>query len=160
MTTLDDRNGGGGANDSSTVDVEDPIEVVADFDGSERPRVARVEAALRAVVDPCSGANGSNLDVVEMGLVDDIQVAGDHVIVDLMLTTPACDMVAYFHEAIETHVGDLQGVDTVDVRTDNGFEWTETMMTDAAKRRRDEVRQAYVERHRKKALYRDSSESE
>lgn len=159
MTTLDDGNGRGGS-ESTTVDVEDPIEVVTDIDGSGSPSVARVEAALRAVVDPCSAANGSDLDVVEMGLVDDIQVADGHVTVDLLLTTPACDMIAYFHEAIETHVGDLEGIETVDVRTDNGFEWTETMMTDAAKRRREEVRREYAERHRKKQLYRDSSERE
>ena len=105
-----------------------------------------VEDALRDVVDPCSAANGSNLDVVEMGLVDGIDVSGGHVAVDLRLTTPACDMVAYFHEEIEERVGALAGVYSVDVTTDHGFEWTSDMMTDEAKRRRKAVVEEYAAR--------------
>jgi metal-sulfur cluster biosynthetic enzyme len=145
---------------SADDDLEDSIEVVADVDGSEDPTIARVEAALQSVLDPCSAANGSNLDVVEMGLVDDIRVADGHVTVDLLLTTPACDMVAYFHESIEEHVGALEGVDSVEVRTDNGFEWTEDMMTEAATRRRAAVRREYAERHRKKRIDRGDPRAE
>lgn len=108
----------------------------------------RVEDALREVVDPCSAANGSNLDVVEMGLIDSFEVSGGHVEVDMLLTTPACDMVAYFHEEIEASVGALPGVESVQVRTDNGFEWTSEMMSAKAHRRREAVMKQYATRHR------------
>lgn len=136
--------------EASHVALPGPINVAEDAIGNETSTEASVEAALRSIVDPCSAANGSNLNVVEMGLVDDIQVMGGHVVVDLLLTTPACDMVPYFHESIEARVGSLEGIDTVEVQTDHGFEWTEEQMTESAKRRRVAVRKEYAERHRKK----------
>jgi metal-sulfur cluster biosynthetic enzyme len=132
---------------ASRSDPVDSTEALPGIDSHETTLEARVETALRSVIDPCSAANGSNLDVVEMGLVDDIRVLEGHVKVDLLLTTPACDMIPYFHESVEEQVGVLDGVDTVDVQTDHGFEWTEEMMTEAAKRRRAAVRKEYVERH-------------
>ena len=109
----------------------------------------RVREALRAVVDPCSAATGSNLDVVEMGLVKDVTVEEGHVQIDMRLTTPACQMIAYFIAEAERQVGPLPGVTSVDVTFDDGFEWSEEMLSEEAKRTRrrrlDERREAYGE---------------
>jgi metal-sulfur cluster biosynthetic enzyme len=107
----------------------------------------RVREALREVVDPCTAATGSHLDVVEMGLVADVDVDDGTVRVDLRLTTPACHMVPYFIDAIEEVVTPLPGVDEVAVATDDGTSWTEAMMTEEARRRRRSV----LERHRSRA---------
>lgn len=101
--------------------------------------VEAVRAALRDVVDPCTAATGSHLDVVEMGLVEAVAVDDGAVTVHLRLTTPACHMVPYFVEEIEGRVGDLDGIVAVDVETDDGMSWTEDMMTAAARRKRRRV---------------------
>ena len=109
-----------------------------------------VRAALRNVVDPCSAATGTNLNIVEMGLVESIDVTDGHVQVDMRLTTPACQMVAYFMSEIENEVEPLPGVESVELQTDDGMEWSEEMLSADAKRRREELlaerRRAY-ERH-------------
>ena len=98
-----------------------------------------VREALREVVDPCSAATGSNLNIVEMGLLKSVDVDDGHVDIEMRLTTPVCHMVAYFHEEIDDRVGELAGVESVEVETDDGFEWSEEMLTPEAKRRRQQV---------------------
>lgn len=116
------------------------------------PTEERVREVLREVVDPCSAATGSNLDVVEMGLVEGIEVEhgegdGDHVQVDLRLTSPMCHMVPYFYEEIEGRVGDLPGIASATLETDGGLEWTEDEMSEEAKRKRQEVLDGYEARY-------------
>lgn len=113
-------------------------------DGGREADPERVRDACRKVVDPCSAALGSNLDVVEMGLVKSVAVEDGHAEVDMRLTTPACHMVAYFHEEIEAEVGALAGIESVAVETDHGLEWSEELMSEEAKRRR----QAVLDEHR------------
>ena len=116
--------------------------------------VDRIRTALRDIVDPCSAATGSNLDIVEMGLVKSIDATDGQVRVDIRLTSPMCHQVSYFMKEIEERVGDLDGIETVAVTSDDGFEWTESMMTDAAQRRR----QAVLDEHR--ARYERDHESD
>ena len=96
----------------------------------------RVRETLREVVDPCSAATGTNLDIVEMGLVKSVEVTDDHVEVRMRLTSPMCHMVPYFVEEIEARVGELPDVESVEAETDNGLEWTQDMMSAEAKQRR------------------------
>ncbi|RXK51721.1 metal-sulfur cluster assembly factor [Halorientalis pallida] len=104
---------------------------------------ARVREELREIVDPCTAATGSNLDVVEMGLVDTVEVTEGQVRVAFRLTTPACHMVPYFIEEIESRVEPLGGVESVTVDTDNGMQWTPDMMTEAARERRQATLEGY-----------------
>lgn len=108
----------------------------------------QVREALREVIDPCSVAAGSNLDIVEMGLVKSIEVSDGHVNVEMRLTTPVCHMVAYFIDEIDTHVGSLPGVDSVELRTDDGREWTEAMLSEEAKEKRQRVLDEHESRYR------------
>jgi len=109
----------------------------------------RVRDALRNVIDPCSAVTGSNLNIVEMGLVRSVDVQDEHVRVAMRVTTPACQMIAYFHSEIENQVESLSGVTSVELEVDDGLNWDEDMMSDDAKRRRQEQlqkrRQAYEE---------------
>ena len=114
---------------------------------------ARVRDALRDVIDPCSAATGSRLDVVEMGLLAGVEVepgeAGDHVRVDLRLTSPMCHQVPYFYEEIEGTVGDLPGVSSATLETDHGLEWTEEMLSEEAERKRQAVLDDQEARYRR-----------
>jgi metal-sulfur cluster biosynthetic enzyme len=99
----------------------------------------RVRDALRGIVDPCSAANGSNLDIVEMGLLKSVEIDDNEVRIEMRLTTPACHMVPYFIEEIEEHVGALSGIESVEVETDDGMQWNTEMMSEEAKEKRQTV---------------------
>ncbi len=98
-----------------------------------------VREALREIVDPCSAATGSNLDIVGMGLVKNVEVSEGHAHIEMRLTTPSCHMGPYFIKEAEERVGALSGIESVTLDTDDGFQWSEDMMTEEAKRRRQAV---------------------
>lgn len=108
---------------------------------------ARVRECLHEVIDPCSAATGSNLDIVEMGLVKSIDITRGEVHIEMRLTSPMCHMVPYFYEEIEDNVGKVPSVESVTLETDAGFEWDESMMSDEAKRRRQSVLDEHQSRY-------------
>jgi metal-sulfur cluster biosynthetic enzyme len=57
---------------------------------------AQVVSALSTVLDPELG-----LDIVELGLVYDIDIKDHDVRVEMTMTTPACPLNSYFSKAIE-----------------------------------------------------------
>ena len=106
---------------------------------SEGVDAEAVRGCLREVVDPCSAATGSNLNMVEMGLVKSIGIEGDHVDVEMHLTTPMCHMIPHFKKEAEGRIGDLPGVESVELVTDDGTEWTEAYMSEEATKKRQAV---------------------
>ncbi len=93
---------------------------------------------LDEVVDPCSAANGTDLSLVEMGLVDEVEVESHEVTVSLRLTSPFCTQIPYFVEEVDQKIGGLDGVSSVSLETDQGMEWHQGMMTESAQARREE----------------------
>lgn len=104
-------------------------------DGPSRVEIRR---RLRDVIDPCSAARGLDHDIVEMGLLDEVEIDGRDVTVRLRLTTPACLMVTNFAEQLEEHVGSMATVDSVELETDGGHHWRPHMMSEQARAQRDE----------------------
>jgi metal-sulfur cluster biosynthetic enzyme len=88
-----------------------------------------VRDALREVIDPELGIN-----VVDLGLVYDIDVTGGDVRITMTMTTPACPLRDYIQDLVESTVTsrlpDAHHV-TVDIVSDPP--WTEDMMSDAAR---------------------------
>lgn len=136
--------------------VQDDGPVNVDADGHDLTEAA-VRDRLREVVDPCSAARGIGNDVVEMGLVRDVDVDDGDVTVALRLTTPACMMVAEFQRQIDERVGSLPGVSSVELETDAGIEWTPEMMSDEARERRREYLRSVRERAREDPVGRGRS---
>jgi metal-sulfur cluster biosynthetic enzyme len=97
-----------------------------------------VRDRLDEIIDPCSAANGTDLSIVEMGLLEDIDIDGSHVTVSMRLTSPFCMQLPYFVEEIEAEVGAIDEVSTVDLETDNGLDWHSEMMTENAQKQRRE----------------------
>jgi metal-sulfur cluster biosynthetic enzyme len=145
--------GASGSDSDANVDpdadanVDPDADANVDLDADSRVDPERVRERLRGVVDPCSAATGSNLDIVEMGLVKSVEVDGGHVDVEMRLTSPMCHMVPYFIEEVEDGVGDLGGVEAVELETDHGFEWSEEMMSAEAKRKRQAVLDEHASRY-------------
>ena len=89
----------------------------ADRDDTGAPRaagpdVAAVEAALAGVVDPELGA-----DIVSLGMVTGIAVAGTDVTVEVGLTIASCPMRGRITDDVRRAVEALDGVGTVTVTT-------------------------------------------
>lgn len=103
-----------------------------------QPTTETVRQRLRRVDDPCSVARGTGMNIVEMGLIKDISIDSGHVAVTMRLTSPGCMMVPYFCREVEAEVGELEGVDAVDLSTDAGYEWTADHMDDGAQAKRQE----------------------
>ena len=112
------------------------------------PSPLEVRERLDRIIDPCSEARGTDISLVEMGLLKAIHVDGGSVHIELRITSPSCMMVGYFIEQAERHVGSLPGVEEVTLETDAGLSWRDEMMSEAALERRREHQNVLAERYR------------
>lgn len=99
------------------------------------PSPDEVRNALRAVADPCAIATGVPVDVVAMGLVQDVRIEfgsepgsepgaeSCDVTVELRLTSPFCMQIGLISEQARTAVGRLPGVRGVRIEVDHAAEW-------------------------------------
>jgi metal-sulfur cluster biosynthetic enzyme len=87
--------------------------------------------ALREVYDPCCADR--EINIVDMGVVEDVRVDGSHVEVDLVLTTGWCPFVATMSSAIPDRLTRLAGVDRVDVQVVWDPVWTTDRLSESAR---------------------------
>jgi metal-sulfur cluster biosynthetic enzyme len=84
--------------------------------------------ALEEVIDPELG-----LDFVSLGLVYDVEIEKDEVLVTFTLTTPACPIGPQVSEQMKEFVGDLEGVEDVVPTMVFSPPWTPEKMSEDAK---------------------------
>ncbi len=88
-----------------------------------------VRDALREVIDPELGIN-----IVDLGLVYGIDVAGGSVRITMTMTTPACPLRDYIQDLVESTVTSrLSEASQVTVDVVSDPPWTQDMMSDAAR---------------------------
>ena len=87
-----------------------------------------VRQALKEVIDP-----ELNINIVDLGLVYEIEVEDDRVEILMTLTTPGCPLSGVFDEMVRQEVGAVEGVNEVEV--DMTFEpsWTPEKVSEDAK---------------------------
>ncbi|MDD1701783.1 MAG: serine O-acetyltransferase [Methanoregula sp.] len=86
---------------------------------SERVYKEQIRDALKEVIDPEVG-----IDIVDMGLIKDIIVNGTHVEIDMVLTSPACPMIAHLSEQVRRQVLGVCGIEEVEVKVlDEPWTW-------------------------------------
>ena len=96
-----------------------------------------IRAVIDRIKDPCSIAASVPMGLDEMGIVRTVAVASDgQVDVQLRLTSPFCEMIAYMRNEIIAKVGELPGVTSVSVGHDSGLDWDHDMIAPAAQARR------------------------
>jgi metal-sulfur cluster biosynthetic enzyme len=89
-----------------------------------------VRDALREVIDPELGIN-----IVDLGLVYRIELAGDDIVVTITMTTPACPMRDYMQDLVQSTLApDVKPTGRVVVDIVSDPPWSEEMMTDAGRR--------------------------
>ncbi|MCC6800628.1 MAG: metal-sulfur cluster assembly factor [Anaerolineae bacterium] len=87
-----------------------------------------VTEALRTVIDPELGIN-----IVDLGLVYDVQILGEHIQVTMTMTTPACPLGAHITAEATYAVEEATGSRSVQIELVWSPAWTPMMMSLAAK---------------------------
>lgn len=100
----------------------------------------QVYAALATVYDTCSVFNGTRLDIVEMGLVHDVEQEDGTVRVRLLLTDPMCLYLFEMRSQIIEALSALPGVETVEVEPVAGKLWWPERMAPEARGRLEALR--------------------
>lgn len=80
--------------------------------------------AVGTVPEPCGFLMRAPLSVLEMGLVDDVRIAGGTVEIVIVLTDASCTHLSSMQRFIADAVGDLDGVDSVTVIPSSTKLWT------------------------------------
>jgi metal-sulfur cluster biosynthetic enzyme len=83
---------------------------------------------LRQVIDPELGCN-----IVDLGLVYGVAIAGARVTVTMTLTTPGCPMGESIRWGVQSALLNLGGVDEAEVEVVWDPPWHSAMMTDASR---------------------------
>lgn len=86
--------------------------------------------ALKAVIDPELGLN-----IVDLGLIYDVQVAGGAVDVTMTLTTPGCPLHTAIARGAQTAVRNLPGIEQATVNVVWDPPWTPERMSPEARAR-------------------------
>ncbi|BDG61487.1 metal-sulfur cluster assembly factor [Caldinitratiruptor microaerophilus] len=95
------------------------------------PTREEVMKALEVVKDP-----ELHINVVDLGLVYDVQIDGGKVFVAMSLTTPACPIGPMITQQAEAVLRSLPGVEDVHVELVWDPPWTPDMMSDRLKKAR------------------------
>jgi len=88
------------------------------------PTLEQVLEKIDSVPEPCGLLMRAPLSVLEMGLVDAVQIEGGTVEIELVLTDASCVHLSSMRQYICDAVGDLDGVERVEVMPSSTKLWT------------------------------------
>ncbi|MCL5783259.1 MAG: metal-sulfur cluster assembly factor [Candidatus Thermoplasmatota archaeon] len=83
---------------------------------------------LKQVSDPEIG-----MDIVNLGLVYDVEINGDKVYIRMTMTAPTCPVTPWILSEAQRVVENLEGVEAADVELVWDPPWNPVMMSDEAK---------------------------
>lgn len=93
------------------------------------PSSVQVFQRLSGVIDPEVG-----IGIVELGLVYDVAVDDDAIVVTMTMTTPACPLGPYLEQSVEAALADLAGHRLITIGLTFDPPWTPDMITDEGRR--------------------------
>ena len=79
-----------------------------------------VISRLHQITDPCSAATRVPLSIVEMGMVENVELAPGNVVVSLRMTSPWCHALPYFQMEIERVLAGMPGIESIKCTFDHG----------------------------------------
>jgi len=83
---------------------------------------------LKTVLDP-----ELHINVVDLGLVYNVTVAGGKVKLLMTLTTPGCPLAAYFEKDLKDKIQEVEGVSGVEVTLTFDPPWNPSKMSEEAR---------------------------
>ena len=89
--------------------------------------------ALRDCYDPCCRDRG--ISVVDMGLIENVNVDGGDVRIEMLLTTGWCPFVANLFNMMEQRVRQCEGVENVQVQVLWDPMWTMDRLSESARKK-------------------------
>ena len=92
------------------------------------PDQETIYAALKHIYDPEVGIN-----IVDMGLIYDLEMAENKVDLTMTLTSPACPAGPQILAQIDTQLKTLEGVDDVDIKVVWTPPWSPDMLSEEAR---------------------------
>jgi metal-sulfur cluster biosynthetic enzyme len=101
---------------------------------------ATIYKALEDVYDTCSLFNRTNLNIVEMGLVREVEQRDGMVHIQLLLTDPMCVYFFEIAQQIERVLKALPGVERVDIESTADKLWEPDRMAPAVRERLAKLR--------------------
>lgn len=96
---------------------------------------ASVRMAIAAVVDPCSRLYGTDLSLLDLGMVERVHVDGGAVQLDLLLDDPLCMYTFVIQRDLRERIAALDGVESVEITVLPDFGWSRERVTPAARQR-------------------------
>jgi len=98
-----------------------------------------VRDELLKVLDPCSCMSEHPVDIVSLGLIEEIAIDDGTVEITIVLTSQWCTYFLDINDEIRERVGALPEVEAVEVHQDtSGTIWTRERMADEERRARRE----------------------
>ncbi len=107
----------------------------------------RIHEELSNVLDPCSVSTDRPVDIVAMGLVEDVTVEDGVARIELLLTSQECMFFLHMSEEIEDRLTAIPDVDSVVVTQDRDQLWTPDRMAEAERTARRERFRAELDAH-------------
>ncbi|MEM7536718.1 MAG: metal-sulfur cluster assembly factor [Chloroflexota bacterium] len=95
------------------------------------PNQSEVYDALGKCYDPC--CRESEISVVDMGLIENVNIDDGNVKIDMVLTSGWCPFVGNLNGMILDEVGQIEGVNHVDVEVVWNPVWTMDRLSDSAR---------------------------
>ncbi|WP_340100468.1 metal-sulfur cluster assembly factor [Salinibaculum salinum] len=99
---------------------------------------AQVRNQLTKVLDPCSCFTDDPVNIVDLGLVEDVTVTDETVHVKLLLTSPGCTYAPDIERDVKQKVGSLEGITSVEVAQVTDQLWTRDRMDNTVRETRRE----------------------
>ncbi|WP_414838025.1 metal-sulfur cluster assembly factor [Candidatus Nanosalina sp. VS9-1] len=97
---------------------------------SEKINEEAVREQLKEVMDP-----ELDINIVDLGLIYEIEVRDDEVYILMTLTTPGCPLHGIFDEMVRREVGKLEGLNESEIEVELTFEprWSPEKISEDAR---------------------------
>jgi len=108
---------------------------------------SRIHAELEQILDPCSTFTDNPVNIVDLGLVDEVTVEDGVAEIRLLPTNQMCMYMMNMSDEIQERLGEFDDLEDIGVTQENGKLWTPVRMSDEARQERQQIFEERAEKH-------------